>query len=89
MKKFILPVALVLTATGGAFATNLEKDTKDDRAPEQGYIYNHAIGSCEEAVMCTTTPGDVCTVDGEPNGQQVFGLNSGDLNTCERVLYKP
>lgn len=89
MKKFILPVTLIMTATGGAFATNLEKDTEENLAPRQGYIYNHAIGTCEESVMCSTTPGDICTVTGEEDGQRVFDLNPGELNTCTTVLYKP
>lgn len=88
MKKFILPVVLVMMGTGAAFATNSAKVREGNSSPQPGYRYNSTLGVCEMKAECTTDQGDVCTVgniDGQP---QVFGI-AGDLSTCNTVLYQP
>lgn len=90
MKNIILPAFVVLIGAGSAFATQHAKKDASKLVDRQGYIYNTQLQECEEAHMCSTIVSEeICTVDDEPSGQQVFGLNSpGNFSTCNTVLFK-
>ena len=91
MKKFILPAVLILIGTGTAFATQKEKGSKENLAVRQGYIFNSSTNQWDRSVMCDTTLGPVCTVDGLPTGQQVFGTSGPEVDhpeTANVELYK-
>ena len=87
MKKFILPVVLVMTGAGAAFATNQSKVNDAKEIPQDGYLYNSTLGGCEKKADCKTEEGDVCTVNNMTGQPQVFGV-SEDLTTCNTVLYQ-
>lgn len=60
MKKLILPVALVVTAAGGAFAT--QANTAKDATIVPAYRMDPESGLCVSAdQVCTTIRGPVCT----------------------------
>lgn len=88
MKKFILPVILVITGAGAAFATNQAKVSDGKNAVKPGYLYNSTLGVCEMKAECTTDEGDVCTVNNIDGQPQVFDIPSG-ISTCNSVLYQP
>lgn len=88
MKKFILPVVLVMTGAGAAFATNQAKVSEVKNTAQPGYLYNSTLGVCEMKAECTTEEGDVCTVNNIDGQPQVFGI-SGGLSTCNIELHQP
>lgn len=91
MKKLIIPAFVMLIGAGGAYATDLASNDELALIPQQGYIYNLSTNECDESVMCTTDPGPVCTVNGLPSGQRVFGTSDADSEhplTCDVTLRK-
>jgi hypothetical protein len=91
MKNFILPAVLILIGTGTAFATEKEKGSKENLAVRQGYIFNSSTNQWDRSVMCETTLAPICTVDGLPTGQQVFGTSGPEVDhpeTANVELYK-
>ncbi|KUG10653.1 DUF6520 family protein [Elizabethkingia miricola] len=91
MKNFILPAVLILIGTGTAFATQKEKGSKENLALRQGYIFNSSTNQWDRSVMCETTINPICTVDGLPTGQQVFGTSGPEVDhpeTANVELYK-
>lgn len=83
MKKFFLPVAVVIMAAGAAFGTQLAKNS----APVNG----HRIGNIGEAPcvdvtqVCSDIPGDAClwSVDESTPLYQLDGT------MCGEELFKP
>lgn len=60
MKKLILPVALVVTAAGGAFATQFS--SANDAGIVPAYRIDPESGLCMSTdQVCSTTVGAVCT----------------------------
>ncbi|SHL80251.1 DUF6520 family protein [Chryseobacterium polytrichastri] len=57
MKKFILPVAVILMGAGAAFAT---KVTTSNRAIVAGYRIDSVNGQCIKENQCSTIPGETC-----------------------------
>lgn len=91
MKKLIIPAFVMLIGAGCAYATDLASNDESALIPKQGYIYNLSTNQCDPAVMCRTEPGPVCTVNGLPSGQQVFGTSGADSEhplTCDITLRK-
>ncbi|KIC61347.1 DUF6520 family protein [Chryseobacterium taiwanense] len=92
MKTFrthFLSAAVILMGIGTAYASHADNTTAKKLAPQDGYIFNHSIGSCEKVAECDTTPTVICTVNGTPSGTQVFGLDVPEnLSTCNVELYQ-
>lgn len=91
MKNFILPAVLILIGTGTAFATQKEKSSKEHLAVRQGYIFNNVTNQWDRSVMCKEEVDPICTVNGLPSGQQVFGTTGPDVDhpeTANVELYK-
>ncbi|MDV2458286.1 hypothetical protein CMU97_08125 [Elizabethkingia anophelis] len=90
MKKMILPVFVMLIGAGAAFATKTADKNALKLADRQGYIYNFDLEQCDMDVTCSDQPGQICTVDGTPSSQQVFGSAIGGEHpsTCDVTLYK-
>ncbi|REC61321.1 hypothetical protein DRF65_16535 [Chryseobacterium pennae] len=89
MKKFILPVFVMLIGAGAAFAGQHAKKNESTLVNRQGYIFNQNTNRCDPVKMCSTDPGPICTVNGLPTGQQVFGTSGPDVEhplTCEVTL---
>lgn len=77
MKKFILPVALLIFGAGAAFATNTAK--KGEVTIVKGYrITSDEMAPCEKtSVDCSTVPSvDLCT-DGSVTLHQIDGTSCG------------
>ena len=79
--KLIMPVAVVLLATGSALSTSA-MNKKADTAPVQGYVHVLTEDDCDESIMCSDIEGDLCTIGSE----QVFGKNPA--NKCTVRLFK-
>ncbi|MDI6034184.1 DUF6520 family protein [Flavobacterium sp. LB2P84] len=79
--KLIMPVAVVLLATGSALSTSA-MNKKADTAPVQGYVHVLTEDDCDESIMCSDIEGDLCTTGSE----QVFGKNPA--NKCTVRLFK-
>lgn len=85
MKKFILPVAVVLMAAGAAFATNVAKS--GNKSLVDAYRIDAITGDCIRVQQqCETTPGLTCTwsVDGSTPLHQ---LNPSET-MCGDELFK-
>jgi len=81
LKSFILPVALVLMATGSAFATSSSK--KSNATSVDGYVYrpNETIKCVNTGIKCSTEDGPVCTADvgmGTENLRNLVGSSCQD-----------
>lgn len=84
MKKFILPVAVVLLGTGAALSTQSFK--KANSTIVEGYRINQSNPEqeCENThVECSTESGAVCE-DAMGNSLREFNGTS-----CPNLLYKP
>lgn len=91
MKKLILPAFVTLIGAGGALASQNAKTNGHAVVDRQGYIFNLSTNSCDPVVMCSTDPGPICTVDGQPSSQQAFGTSGSDQEnplTCSVTLNK-
>jgi len=91
MKNYVLPVVLVLIGTGNAFATQKAKSSKENLAVRQGFIFNTSTNQWDKSVMCQTEQNVICTVNGLPTGQQVFGTSGEDVDhpeTANVELYR-
>ncbi|WP_312822749.1 DUF6520 family protein [Epilithonimonas sp.] len=91
MKKLIFPAFVTLIGAGGALASQNAKNNESTLAVRQGYIFNVSNNNCDRSVMCSTDPGPICTVNGLPAGQQVFGTSGSDVEhplTCSVTLSK-
>ncbi|MFP3591322.1 hypothetical protein [Chryseobacterium sp. SIMBA_038] len=88
-RKHFLSAAVILMGIGTAYASHAENKTAKKLAPQDGYIFNHSIGSCEKVAECDSTPGVICTMNGTPASPQAFGLDvPGNLSTCNVELYQ-
>lgn len=83
MKKIIIPVLLVLTGTGAAFATNVSKAPKSTIV--DGYrITSDPMHPCDNAkVSCSTIETTVCT---DELDVPLYEFNG---TSCPNQLYKP
>lgn len=91
MKNYVLPVVLILIGTGTAFATQKAKSNNKNLAARQGYIFNNATNQWDKSVMCQDDVNPICTVNGLPGGQQVFGTTGPEEEhpeTANLELYK-
>lgn len=91
MKNYLLLLVLILIGTGTAFANQKVKSKSKFLADRQGYIFNSSTNQWDRSVMCGTDLNVICTVDGTPTGQQVFGTNGPELDhpeTANVELYK-
>lgn len=89
MKNYILVLIPVLIGIGTVYITKTEKSDIRNAA-RRGYIFNHATNQWDRSVMCGTD-GIVCTVNGLPTGQQVFGTDGPEIDhpeTANVELYK-
>jgi len=90
MKNYILPAILILVGAGSAFATQ-NNSSKENLVVRQGYIFNSATNQWDKSVMCETSGSQICTVDGLPSGEQVFGVSGPQVDhpeTADLELYK-
>lgn len=91
MKNYILPAVLILIGTGTAFATQKAKSDKRNFAARQGYIFNSGTNQWDKSIMCQEDFDVICTVNGLPTGQQVFGTTEEEAEhpeTANVELYK-
>jgi hypothetical protein len=57
LRKFLLPVAIVLIGAGAALATNVAKSTGTS---EEGYFIDSSSGICISRGVCSSIPGNTC-----------------------------
>ncbi|KFC19701.1 DUF6520 family protein [Chryseobacterium sp. FH1] len=91
MKKFVLPAVLILIGTGTAFATHKAESSNEKFAVRQGYIFNSSTNQWDKSVMCSDIEDVICTVNGLPAGQQVFGTDGPEVDhpeTANVELYR-
>ena len=90
MKNYQFPLIAIMIATVTAFAA--EKRGRTVKSAEiQGYIFNHSTNQWDRSVMCNNEGGPICTVNGLPSGQQVFGTSGPEVDhpeTANVELYK-
>jgi hypothetical protein len=91
MKNYILPAILILVGAGSAFATQNTKGSKESLAIRQGYIFNSSTNQWDRSVLCNDDSGPICTVDGELEGERVYGTNGPEVDhpvTADVTLFK-
>ena len=84
MKKFSIPVATVLLAITGAFAS--QSSVTQPTSLQKGWI--DAETPCSIEVACRTEVGPVCTMLHNGQIKQAFGKNNPKDATCPKTLYK-
>ncbi len=87
MKRFIIPVALVLISTTAAFANQASK--KSEKAIVDAYVIDQVTGKCvETSQRCSTDPGPVCTwnVDGSSH---LYAFDGSEVTMCGQELSEP
>lgn len=85
--KLVTPVLLFGGAVAGAFATNSEQAASKNLSHVAGFVKLNPLGTlCDQPEMCTTIPGDICTVASNPSGTQLWGKNENDR--CVVELYR-
>ena len=84
MKKFSMPIAVVLLAITGAFAS--QSSGTSPTALQTGWI--DTPSPCQIAVSCRTELGPVCTMFHQGQNRQAFGKVNPNDATCAKVLYK-
>jgi len=88
LSKKIIPILVIMLAITAAFATNASIRSNGIKPILiQGYIRNNPVGTdCIASVMCADVVNNICTVNGQPGGIQVWGKNSA--GRCIVELYK-
>lgn len=84
MKKFSMPIAVVVLAITGAFAS--QSSQTSSLVPQTGWIDTPA--PCQIPVSCRTEVGPVCTMLHQGVNKQAFGKVNPNDATCSKVLYK-
>lgn len=82
MKKFLLPIAIVMIAVGGAFASQQQKE--DVLSTEMGWI--NSPTPCNTSVLCSNIEGPLCTINVNGVNHQAFGKVTP--TSCTKVLYR-
>lgn len=85
--RILLPVVVVAFAIFGAAST--DSITKEGSpAPDvQGWYHLSSTEPCIASTMCNEQGTEVCTVNDEPEAQQLFRKTAN--TACEITLYKP
>lgn len=82
----MMPFAIVLVGTAGAFVTTSMQKTAGKAAPEIGYVTDDDNVHCNKEVDCSTDFNtQVCRVSYAPLGEQAKGKD----NNCAEILYRP
>ncbi|WP_426278585.1 hypothetical protein ACN9MN_04575 [Chryseobacterium sp. S-02] len=90
MKNYLLTTVPILLGIGAVALTKTERSNMEKAAIRQGYIFNHSTNQWDRSVMCGTD-GTICTVNGLPAGQQVFGTDGPEIDhpeTANVELYR-
>lgn len=83
--KKVIPLFVVLLSVFTALATSKPETAKLTLI--QGYIRSNPLGTdCVQSIMCSDVVSNICTVNGQPNGIQVWGKNAA--GRCIIELYK-
>jgi len=89
LKKFILPVAIILIGTGAAFATNSAKNA--DGLLVSSYRYDPSATGVKcilTPMQCSTVQGAICTwKDSNNKDHDLFEFDN--VTACGDELYKP
>jgi hypothetical protein len=84
MKKFCFPIAVVLLAITGAFAS--QASSSKPVALQTGWI--DSPSPCQIEVSCRTEVGPVCTMFHQGQTKQAYGKVNPNDATCAKTLYK-
>jgi hypothetical protein len=84
MKKFSIPVAVILLAITGAFAS--QSSAAKPVALQTGWI--DSPSPCQIQVSCRTEVGPVCTMFYQGQNRQAYGKVNPTDATCPKTLYK-
>lgn len=84
--KNIFPALAIMLAVGGAYGTYAMNQTKSTSGAFPGYIKNNPSGSnCTLSTQCTDVIAELCTVNADPTGIQLYGLQDG---ACTVEVYR-
>lgn len=88
MKKFILPVAIVMIGATSALASNVSKN--NTKVPETGYVFRpaEAIKCVTANVQCDTSGNVMCTAD-VGNGPEQLYQRISDTSCPNPLFIKP
>jgi hypothetical protein len=84
MKKISIPIAVVLLAITGAFAS--QSSATKPVALQTGWI--DSPSPCQIEVSCRTEVGPVCTMFYKGQTKQAYGKVNPNDASCAKVLYK-
>lgn len=77
-------IILAITSALGNYAMN---DSKSNSGSVVGYIKNNIMGTdCTSSTMCTTSGGEICTINGIPGTTQLFSKNA--QGRCIDEIYR-
>lgn len=84
-KKLMMPLAVVILGSLGAFATMSMGTVKAAPGDQRGYLFVNALNPCVQDIMCSNIVNDICKT---PSLQTLKGkINESDAS-CPQTLYK-
>ncbi|TGD58971.1 DUF6520 family protein [Flavobacterium humi] len=83
-KKIMMPAAVVILGSGGAFVTTSMSSTKG-LANVQGYRFVSQADPCHAQQLCSNVFNPTICTSGS---NQLFGKANPNVNVCDVPLYK-
>jgi hypothetical protein len=84
LKRFMMPLAVMIFGIAGAFVTTAMSST-EALVEMRGYRFVSQQDPCHAEQMCTTVVQPTICSSG---GQQLWGKDNPSINECEVLLYK-
>lgn len=84
-KKLMMPLAVVILGSLGAFATMSMGTVKDVPGDQRGYLFVDALHPCVQDIMCSTIVDDICKTS---SSQTLMGKQDESDTSCPQTLYK-
>jgi hypothetical protein len=85
LKKLMMPLAVIIVGSFGAFATMSMGSVKPLPTDQRGYLFVDALHPCVQNIICSTIVNDICKT---PSLQTLTGkINENDAS-CPQTLYK-
>ena len=85
VKKLMMPLAVIILGSAGAFATMSMGTVKAAPGDQRGYLFVNTLNPCVQDIMCSNIVNDICKT---PSLQTLKGkINESDAS-CPQTLYK-
>ena len=80
-----MPLAVIIVASAGAFATMSMGTVKAAPGDQRGYLFVDALHPCVQDIMCSNIVDDICKTSSAKTLKGKINENDG---SCPQTLYK-